>query len=359
MKSFSYRYIFLILTLIIPLFSANIDSNDNNVLIVGTKSAPPFAMRNEQGEWEGISIELWREIAKDLNLKYKFKEQNLTSMLNGVADGSLDVAVAAITVTYEREKKFDFTHCYYTTGLTIAVVKEKQSRVVTLLKAFFSYEMLTIIAYLVTLLFIVGTITWLVERNKNKETFHKNPIRGIASGIWWAAVTMTTVGYGDMTPKTLPGRLIALFWMFASLLLVSSIIAGVTSILTTSNINNHINTPKDLVKARVASIKGSVSDLYLKSRRIYPIYFKTVPEALNALEQKRVDAVVYDAPLLKYLINKDYANTLTTLNILFKPQYYAIALENNSTLREQINQSLLKIISNPIWEDIQHKYLEE
>jgi len=359
MKSFSYRYIFLILTLIIPLFSANIDSNDNNVLIVGTKSAPPFAMRNEQGEWEGISIELWKHIAKQLNLKYKFKEQNLTAMLDGVANGNLDVAVAAITVTPKREEMFDFSHCYYTTGLSIAVTKEKQSRLLTLFKAFFSYEMLKIIAYLATLLFIVGTITWLVERNQNKENFHKNPIRGIASGIWWAAVTMTTVGYGDMTPKTLPGRLIALFWMFASLLLVSSIIAGVTSILTTSNINNHITTPKDLAKVRVASIKGSVSDFYLKNRRIYPIYFKTVPEALNALEQHRVDAVVYDATLLQYLINKDYSNTLTTLNTLFKPQHYAIALETNSTLRESINRSLLRITNNPIWEDIKHKYLDE
>ena len=359
MKILSIKKLFLIATLIIPLFSANLDSKDKDILIVGTKSAPPFAMRNKQGEWEGISIELWKHIAKHLNLKYKFKEQNLTAMLDGVANGDLDIAVAAITVTPKREEMFDFSHCYYTTGLTIAVAKERQTKLVTLAKAFFSFEMLKIVSYLTMLLFVVGTITWLVERKQNRENFHTNPIKGIASGIWWAAVTMTTVGYGDMTPKTLPGRLIALFWMFASLLLVSSIIAGVTSILTMSNVNHQINTPKDLVKVRVASIKGSVSDLYLKNRRIYPIYFSSVPEALHALEQKRVDAVVYDATLLKYLINKDYSNTLTTLNTLFKPQHYAIALESNSTLREAINQSVLRITNNPIWEDIKHKYLDE
>jgi len=356
MKSLFIKVGLIIFTVcILPIFGNNLNTKE---IIVGTKSAPPFAMRNKQGEWEGISIELWKQIAKDLNIKYKFKEENLITMLDGVANGKLNVAIAAITVTPSREERFDFSHCYYTTGLTIATLKENQSGWVTLIRAFFSYEMLAIILYLATLLFVVGTITWLVERKRNKENFHKDPIRGIASGIWWAAVTMTTVGYGDMTPKTLFGRLIALFWMFASLLLVSSIIAGVTSILTTANIKHHILTQQDLLKVRVGSIKGSVSDLYLKDRRVYPIYFNSVPEALNALEQKKIDAVVYDAPLLKYLIKKDFSNSLMVTNALFKPQNYAIALETNSSLRESINRSLLKIIDSPIWEDIKHKYLE-
>ena len=86
--------------------------------------------------------------------------------------------------------------------------------------------------------------------------------------------------------------------------------------------------------------------MYLKDRRIYPIYFATVPEALNALEQKKVDAVVYDAPLLKYLIKENFSNSLMVTNALFKPQYYAIALETNSTLKEPINRALLKIINS-------------
>ena len=361
MKKISLKKL-LILTVvfIMPIFASNNDTKDaQDTIIVGTKSAPPFAMRNKQGEWEGISIELWKEIAKDLNLKYKFKEQNLTAMLNGVEEGSSNVAIAAITVTLEREKRFDFSHCYYTTGLTIATTKQNQSGWVTLVKAFFSYEMLTIIAYLATLLFIVGTITWLVERKKNKENFHNDPIKGIASGIWWAAVTMTTVGYGDMTPKTLVGRLIALFWMFASLLLVSSIIAGVTSVLTMANLKQHkVTTEADLTKVRVASVKDSVSDLYLKDKNVYPIYFKTVQEALVALEQKRVDAVVYDAALLKYLIKKDYPKSLTVTKNIFKPQNYAIALETNSSLKEPINRALLKVTNSSEWIDIKHKYLD-
>ncbi|NPA28407.1 MAG: transporter substrate-binding domain-containing protein [Epsilonproteobacteria bacterium] len=314
-------------------------------------------MRNKQGEWEGISIELWKNIADELDLNYTFKEEkNITSLIRGVKQKELDSAIAAITITSDREKEIDFSHCYYTTNLTIAIAKENQSKLITLLKAFFSYKMLTIILYLTLILFIIGAITWLIERNKNNENFPKEPIRGIGSGIWWAAVTMTTVGYGDMTPKTLGGRLIALFWMFASLLLVSSIIASVTSILI-STTKPSIKTPNDLINLKVGSIKDSVSDLYLKERRIYPIYYENISEALSALEQKEIDAVVYDAPLLKYLIKKDFSKTLMVTNIYFNPQHYGIALQTNSPLRESINTTLLKILQTPIWEEIKHKYL--
>ena len=82
-------------------------------LIVGTKEAPPFSMKISDGQWTGLSIDLWRQIAAELNLQLEFRELALKQLLEGVADGSLDAAVAALTITPEREKKFDFTHAFY------------------------------------------------------------------------------------------------------------------------------------------------------------------------------------------------------------------------------------------------------
>ena len=68
-------------------------------LVIGTKVAPPFAMRADDGTWHGISIDLWRRIANQTHLRYRFQETTLKGLTEGVADGSLDAGVAALTVT--------------------------------------------------------------------------------------------------------------------------------------------------------------------------------------------------------------------------------------------------------------------
>ena len=88
-------------------------SNAPQPLIVGTKEAPPFSLKTSDGQWTGLSIDLWRQIAAELNLQFEFRELALKQLLEGVTDGSLNAVVAALTITPERNKNFDFTHAFY------------------------------------------------------------------------------------------------------------------------------------------------------------------------------------------------------------------------------------------------------
>lgn len=50
-------------------------------LLIGTKSAPPFSFQDAKGTWQGISIDLWRDLARDLGLKYRLQAYpNLSSL---------------------------------------------------------------------------------------------------------------------------------------------------------------------------------------------------------------------------------------------------------------------------------------
>lgn len=52
---------------------------------------------------------------------------------------------------------------------------------------------------------------------------------GVADGIWWAIVTATTVGYGDIAPQSFWGRTIAVVIMLAGVGLVSTLAASITT----------------------------------------------------------------------------------------------------------------------------------
>jgi len=80
------------------------------ILVVGTKEAPPFAIKQQDGSWSGISIELWKRIADESGLRFRLVEtQSLQDLLDGVANGAFNVGVAAVTVTAARERRVDFT----------------------------------------------------------------------------------------------------------------------------------------------------------------------------------------------------------------------------------------------------------
>ena len=51
----------------------------------------------------------------------------------------------------------------------------------------------------------------------------------IWEGMWWALQTVTTVGYGDVTPKEPAGRIIAAFVMLEGIALLSVTVAAITS----------------------------------------------------------------------------------------------------------------------------------
>jgi voltage-gated potassium channel len=81
------------------------------------------------------------------------------------------------------------------------------------------------ITKIVTLLFFVLLLAALLFINFEKD------IRSLFDAVYFAVVTVSTVGYGDITAKTVPGRLVSIFLIFSGMILISSFTATMSSIL--------------------------------------------------------------------------------------------------------------------------------
>jgi ABC-type amino acid transport substrate-binding protein len=338
-------------------FGKGIFAEFSDTLIVGTKTAEPFVMKDNSGEWKGISFELWKKIARSLKIKYKVREYDLEGIINAAADSEIDIAVSPLTITADREMSFDFTHSYFTTGLTIAVSNEGGG-ILSVAKNIFSLQFIRIIILFLIVLFFVGFIVWLFERKKNKEQFGDGITKGLGSSFWWAAVTMTTVGYGDKAPKTAGGRLIALIWMFAGLIMISGFTAAVASALTIDKLDVGIHSVADLYDVKVVALKSASSEEYLISNGIYYITAGTIEDCVQLIIDGKVDAFIHDAPILKYYLkSQNLVHEVKVLPIILDPINYAFALPTESPYRETLNRLLLEEIDKSEWHNIINSYI--
>lgn len=348
-----------LLTILCPLLialPAQGQSITETRLTIGTKEAPPFAMKGEDGTWRGISIELWRAVAEELGLSYEFEERTLEGLLDGVADGSLDAAIAAITITPEREETIDFSHPFFTTGLGIAVPKGGGAAWWAVLRQAFSIEFLQVVASLALVLLVAGLLLWLFERRRNADQFESG-IRGVGSAFWWSAVTMTTVGYGDKAPVTLGGRIVALVWMFTAVIIISSFTASIASSLTVNQLGGMVEGLEDLPTVRTGAAGPSTATAFLTEAGISFRAYDTPEAGLADLASGRVEAFVYDVPILQYIARSKFQGEIDVLSETLDRQDYGVALPFDSPLREPVNLAILRYIGTPAWDNLRTRYL--
>jgi len=102
-----------------------------------------------------------------------------------------------------------------------------------------------IIIYGIGLVIIAATVIASVEGGEGAS------INSFADALWWAVVTITTVGYGDMVPITLVGRAVAFILMLGGIAFFSGVTANLASFLVRSH-----DTEKQALSQLVREVEG-------------------------------------------------------------------------------------------------------
>ena len=343
----------IVMLLVVTLLSVNALAQDDNgapdKLLVAVVDAPPFYMKTPDGRWEGLSIELWQAIALELSVEFELREYNLEKLLDAVNRGEVDV-IPALAVTEQHEIIMDLSHPFLRSGSAIAVAAEPTEHSwLRFAGHLVSLNLLPVMGLLILLSLTAGTIVWLFESRRSPEMFGGGTVRGVGHGIWWAIVTLTTVGYGDKTPKTLGGRLVALIWMFASVILIAGFTAAITTSFTVVELKGKVRGLSDLPGVRVGSLTQSESLDFLAKRGIAVLPYENVQDGLQATVDKKIDAFVFNESVLKDLARTEFPGRVHVLAGTFDHYYVSMAVPSGSPLREPLNRALLKIITKDDW----------
>ncbi len=333
--------------------------SEDEPLVVAIKSIPPFVIIDKE-RITGFSIDLWEEMAEQIGLPYEYTTvDTVEDQLQMIGDGDADLAIAAITVNSEREDLFDFSYPYYDSGLQIMTRLGGGQVVRGLVSVALSPESLRIIFIFSLTMFIIGNLVWLFERKKNSEEFPQSYLKGVWEGIWWSVVTVTTVGYGDKSPRSVIGRLLGMFTIIFGLFLIANFTAAITTQLTLEGIRSSINSMEDLPGKRVVTVADSTAAQYLSDNFIRHNTTQTIEEAVEQLINDQADAIVYDAPILQFLANTEGKGDVQVVGSILQPEQYAIALPLDSPHRKEVNKALLDAYQNGTYYEVHGKWFGE
>ncbi|XP_065643224.1 uncharacterized protein LOC136074966 [Hydra vulgaris] len=155
----------------------------------------------------------------------------------------------------------------------------------------------TIVLHVVGLILIFATLVWLAECKKNND-FNNLFIKGLGTGLWWAVVTVATVGYGDIVPKSLIGRVLSIFWMIIGIIFLSGMTGTFSSVMTTNSFlsiqNQQIAALNDSFDFHIAK-----NNFNIVSKRVYYSYD-------DVLQDVNSNKVEYGVVNIDALLNMDY-----------------------------------------------------
>lgn len=328
-------------------------------LRVATRLVPPLVQRDGD-HLTGFSIDLWNALAGRLGAKTDFIEMpDVASLLDAVHAGKADVGIAAISITADRDKVFDFSQPMLSSGLQILVRGKADQGAPNPLQGFMrltlSPMILVWLGVAAILIVIPAHIVWALERRApNGIVPDARYFPGIFHALWWAAGTLAT--QADQMPRQWLARVVAILWMFTGVIFVAYYTAQLTAALTVEQIQGDINGPDDLPGKRVATTRASTAASFLREQHARVQEFETVDAAYQALLGSTADAVVFDAPVLLYFAGHDGKGRVQTAGSVFRKEDYGIVFAEGSPLRKRVDRALLELRENGTYARLYQKW---
>jgi polar amino acid transport system substrate-binding protein len=325
-------------------------------LVIATRILPPFVIDSGQ-ELSGFSAELWAELARRTGVKFTWKKtENVKAILAAVESGQAQVGIAAISITAAREQQFDFSQPMFESGLQIMVATTDDGSFSPrkLLGYFTQGAMPYLLGILALLILVPGHVVWWAERKHAQSSFSKDYVPGIFQAMAWALSAAAGQQNGD--PRSKLGRLMSVAAIFVSLLFLTYWQAELTSSFTVQQLQGDIAGPDDLPGKKVGTTSASTSAAYLKSKQARVEEFQSIGAAFSALENGKLDAVVFDSPVLLYHAASAGRGKVRVVGPVFKRENYGILFPRGSDLRKRVNEALLTMREDGTYDALYNKW---
>jgi len=295
------------------------------VLRVGVlDGSPPCSMQKNQGQWQGLAVDLWELIARREGLAYLMSGYPTPrSLLEASRNGQVDIGVGCLTMAPERVGNYRFSLPFQERGLALMLPAEAGGNTLRLLGTLVNTELLKVIGGYLLAIGLISSVVFLDEHRSQASTSKREQLRRFAL-IY--QVMASGPGTNMIVSRTRGHALVLLAWLVR--------IIGASMIVSTITLDA-LREPAargfqprrlaDLIGLRIAVRPGSVSEHLLK---IPPLVGRVQLVSLDAIEkgpelllQGKADGVLADEQQLVYVLEQTAKEQRTRLRLALKDSY--------------------------------------
>jgi ABC-type amino acid transport substrate-binding protein len=331
------------------------EASTDDALRIATMPLAPFIIR-DGNDLRGYSVDVWEQIARRLNLKYEWVVYDtIGEVLQSIKENRADAAIAAISMTPERDAYLDFTYPYFDSGLQIMVRQRPRLGFLQGISLVSTPFLLEVILMGLLAGVLMAHIIWLAERRSNPE-FPHGYFQGVWEGLWWLLQIVASGAYRDPETKSIIKRLMTVVFWIVGVAIVAEFTATLTSALTVHQLTSAIIGPTDLPGYRIATVNNTTAADFLSQHELDFVGVDQIESAYTLLLNNKVDAIVFDAPVLLYYAAHQGNNQVTVPGKIFHLEKYGIAVPTEAPLREKLNVVLLQLYQDGTLEALQNKW---
>ena len=370
---------------------AHHDSEKDNLIIATILSAPyTFKAQSSSSingtKYEGFAMDLIAEVSKLVGFRYsilivddygaKDANGNWSGIIGEVVSGRADLAVADLTINSEREKVVDFSMPFLDLGISILFTSDTSKSInlfsfMTPLSPMVWGMMLVSGLAVSLVLFIIAKISPF-ETAELDTADGESPFISLRHCLWFSVASWVQQGC-DFLPRAISTRIIASFWWFFTLIMISSYTANLAAFLTIERMESPISSVQDLARSDIkyGSIhSGSTLAFFRESSD--PFYKKMFnkmtqcDECLIESNEKGIDKVLQESGKYAFFMESVTIEYHTERNCKLSKigenldsKSYGIAMKKGSVLRQYITSAIIKLRQEGVLDRLKKKWWKE
>lgn len=323
---------------------------------MGLYVSPPFV--NVSGDhYSGMAVDLWTDLAQREGLTFEYRIlPTLRALTNAVASGDIDVAVTNLTITKDRATRLDFSQPWFDGGLRIMVDDGGSTGFASLWSGLRVAGHLWGFA-LIGIIIAVATLALTLFDRRFDPGFPTRWRDGLADSFY-SVVSAATKGNLPARKNLFGwgGRVWQALWLVCGIGVIAYVTSSITSVMTTLSLTSDIHNLGDLAGRPIGVFSGSVAESHVRELGLTGRPFADVDEAVAALLDGRVAAIVGDAPVLEYFAHRNPDAGVSVVGPIFEPDKYGFGFAPSSPLVRPVTLGILGAKEDGLIESLRLQY---